>query len=171
MSVSPTTDYRIRYLIEKNGFTYLVQKKFRIPPPYPYGHPLGPSGNAPKTFGHCGSGNQSGFRGGGHKESEGDPLIASLAQDFVLRDGYSVESVCPPRLSQQERDWRNNDRRWRRIRANGKKRPVGRPRRDLSAEQEQRARELLQAGWGINRIAKELGIGNDAVSRLKDALS
>jgi hypothetical protein len=140
----------------------------RIPPTYPYGHPLGPSGNAPKTFGHCGGGNHSlptnvGVRN--PAQELGDAFRADLFASFQIEGRQHTTELS------LNRDFKNNNRRWRRIQANGGiKKSVGRPRCTLSGEQERNARELLQGGWGINRTARALGIGNGAVSRLKSAL-
>lgn len=142
--------------------------KPRIPPTFPYGHPLGPSGNAPKTFGHCGGGNHSLPAAPSHDAEKSE--VAAL-QEIWPGGGYSIEYVHK-RAPLWAREFKNNNRRWNRILANGgRKRPVGRPRRDLSPEEERSAREMLRSGSGVNRVAKALGLGNNTVIRLKRALS
>ena len=52
-----------------------------------------------------------------------------------------------------------------RLHKNGRvKKPIGRPR--AGADVEHRVRELRKKDWGVNRIARELGIGSGTVRRI-----
>ena len=118
--------------------------------PLPYGHELGPTGTGPKTFGHVGGGNYSGT---------GKPKVSR---------GGALPSYCwDPAAPEQKRHFETLRKQWSRITANGgKRRPIGRP-RTISSDKEKRALELLAAGWGIKRVAKELGTGVSFVQRVR----
>ncbi len=52
-----------------------------------------------------------------------------------------------------------------RLHKNGRvKKPIGRPR--VEADMERKVRELRDEKWGVNRIARELGIGSGTVRRI-----
>ncbi len=55
-----------------------------------------------------------------------------------------------------------------RLHKNGRvKKPIGRPR--VSADVERKVRQLRAQDWGVNRIARELGIGSGTVRRITAA--
>jgi hypothetical protein len=120
-------------------------------PTLSYNHELGPTGTAPKTLGHVGGGNHSG-----------------TARPRPTLDEWGMRVIWPLAGSQeQKRHFEAKRKQYSRIKANGgKRRPVGRP-RTISADKEKRAHELLAAGVGIRRIAKELGTGVSFVQRVK----
>ncbi len=52
-----------------------------------------------------------------------------------------------------------------RLHKNGRlKKPIGRP--PVGADMERKVRELRAEKWGVNRIARELGIGSGTVRRI-----
>jgi hypothetical protein len=123
--------------------------------PLPYSHEMGPTGN-PKTFGIVGGGNKSGGA------SPGVHTRASAKKNGRLPAAY-----WDPAVADQNRHFDALRKQRSRIKANGgKRKPPHRP-RTITAEQEQRVRDLLTAGVGINKAAKTVGIGISGVQRIK----
>jgi hypothetical protein len=168
----------------------IAGKKTRstAPLPLPYDHPLGPTGTGPKTFGHVGGGSRNNvmstnvnksrkhaflklakmFESGGAFTDVGDN---NLVWNPDARLGFSLVGHRPlfpfPDVRDKNRRFDAERKREARSKANGGRRsPIGRP-RTISTEKEKRALELLAAGWGIKRIAKELGTGVSFVQRVK----
>jgi hypothetical protein len=156
--------------------------------PLPYNHELGPTGTAPKTFGHVGAGLRNNvvstnvnksrkhaflklakmFETGGAFTDVGD---GNLVWKPDARLGFHLVGHRPlfpyPDVVDANRRFDAERKQYGRIKANGgKRRPVGRP-RTISTDKEKRALELLAAGWGKKRIAKELGTGVSFVQRVK----
>lgn len=121
----------------------------------PYNDPLGPTGN-PKTFGACGGGNRSGGAAPGRQ-----------AWAALRGNGRLPSAFWDAGRADQDRQFDNLARQRSRIKVNGgKRKPPHRPRK-VTSEQEQRVRDLLAAGIGINKAAKIVGIGVSAVQRIK----
>jgi hypothetical protein len=137
--------------------------------PLSYNHELGPTGTGPKTFGHVGAGLRNNVKSINVNKWEAD-TVAELGRQFA-HHGWHFAGHRP--LVPWNNDWGavryDNAERKREARSKangGKRRPVGRP-RTVSTDKEKRALELLAAGWGIKRIAKELGTGVSFVQRVK----
>jgi hypothetical protein len=127
-------------------------KAFR---PLPYSDPLGPTGS-PRTFGLCGGGNRSGTAKPG-----------AQAWARLKSHGGLPAAFWDPTLKDQNRQFEALRKQRSRIDKNGgERKPAHRP-RTISLEQEQRVRDLLTAGVGINKAAKLVGIGNSGVQRIK----
>jgi hypothetical protein len=160
--------------------------------PLSYNHELGPTGTGPKTFGHVGGGARNNVLATNvnkWRKDTFDRLVALFESAGAYTDvgddnfelnpdarlGFSLAGHRP--LVPWNHDWgatRREDaerKREARSKANGgKRRPIGRP-RTISTDKEKRALELLAAGWGIKRIAKELGTGASFVQRVKGTAS
>jgi hypothetical protein len=156
--------------------------------PLPYDHALGPTGTGPKTFGHVGGGLRNNVMSTNVNKSRREAfrkLTTMFETDGVSMDvgdgnfvwkpdarlGFSLVGHRPlypyPDVRERNRRFDASRKQYSRIKANGgKRRPVGRP-RTVSADKEKRALELLAAGWGIKRVAKELGTGVSFVQRVK----
>lgn len=126
--------------------------------PLPYGDPFGPTGE-PKTFGRmgsCGGGNRGGTAAPG-RQAWAD-LKAYGRRPSAFWDANRVD---------QDRAFEALRKQRSRIKANGgKRKPPNRP-RTITTEQEQRVRDLLAAGIGINKTAKIVGVGVSGVQRIK----
>src|SRR5438874_11442304 len=70
--------------------------------PLPYGHPLGPTGTAPKTFGHCGGGLRNNVWATNVTKWEKD-VIAETAKQFG-HHGWSLVGRRP--LVPWDTNWR-----------------------------------------------------------------
>jgi hypothetical protein len=146
----------------------LIRDKIKKPKafrPLAYGHPLGPSGNAPLSFGHCGRGNASGGFAKLELRMEAHyglvvPMSCSTGWDFGAHEQTE-------RFDGLARGWRNAQRRMYRKRASGGiTRPLGRP-RTIDPERERQARELLAAGQSIRATATAVGTGLSFVQRIR----
>jgi hypothetical protein len=163
---------RLEQRRHRNAVRQLIADKQTRPialSPLSYNHDLGPTGTGPKTFGHVGAGLRNNVKATNVNKWR-DDVIDGLAGRFD-HHGYHLVGHRP--LVPWNHDWeaiRHDDaerKREARSKANGgKPRPVGRP-RTISTDKEKRALELLAAGWGIKRIAKELGTGVSFVQRVK----
>jgi hypothetical protein len=134
--------------------------------PLPYDHALGPTGTGPKTFGHVGGGSRNNVLSTNVNKAR-VRMVALLGQ--LHKQGIHLVGNRPiyPLDPEQNRHFDASRKQYSRIKANGgKRRPVGRP-RTIGSDKEKRALELLAAGWGIKRVAKEIGTGVSFVQRIK----
>lgn len=140
----------------RNELLRIVQKHrpkaFRT---LPYGHPLGPTGNV-RTFGHVGGGNRSGTA------KPGSHLMA-----FAHAGGRLPSAFWDFSYAEQLRKFEALRKQHRRIDKNGGERRAAHRPRTITAEQEQRVRDLLAAGVGMKEAAKVVGIGVSGVQRIK----
>lgn len=122
--------------------------------PLPYSHEMGPTGN-PRTFGIVGGGNKSGGA---------SPGVHTRVN--AKKNGRLPAAYWDPSVRDQNRHFEALRKQRSRIKANGgKRKPPHRP-RTITAEQEQRVRDLLAARIGKKKIAKLVGIGVNGVQRI-----